>query len=46
MKKPIKYNQLNIITTTKLRVGMLGMNERSQVLCYVLRHVTQRIVKS
>ena len=41
-----KYNRLNLITTTRLRGGMPSINGKNQVLRHVLRHVTQRIVKS
>ena len=42
----LEYNRLNLVTTTRLRGGMLSVNGRSHVLRHVLRHVTQRIMKS
>ena len=40
------YNRLNLITTTRLRGGMLSVNGRSHVLRHVIGHVTQKIVES
>ena len=39
-------NWLNLVITIRLRRVMLSVNGWIHVLCHVLRHVTQRIVKS